>query len=235
MGYSNAIEARWMPGMPLTSPPPSAASARAVTSSVARGAAPVPVPAVDPQHELSALVARMVEGDELALTEFYDRTVAKVYGLALRIVGIAALAEEVVVDTYHQAWREVRRYDGARGVPMAWLLMMCRSRALDALRSRDPAIPHEDPASLVDDTLQPRDADPLELLTAIEAHSALHAALVRLSPQQRQMVALAFFRGLTHEEIAAHAALPLGTVKSQIRRALDVLRRALAHGEGDER
>lgn len=185
------------------------------------------------QDELSPLLARMADGDESALRTLYDRTAAKAYGLALRIVGTVALAEEVVIDTYHQAWREARRYEAARGAPMAWLLMMCRSRALDALRSRDPALAHEDPASLVADADHPRGEDPLDLLSAVAAHTALHSALEALPAPQRQMVALAFFRGMTHEEIAAHAALPLGTVKSQIRRALGVLRRVLSREAGE--
>ncbi len=174
----------------------------------------------------------MADGDESALAAFYDATVAKAYGLALRIVGSPAAAEEVVLDTYHQAWREARRFDAQRGAPMAFLMMMCRSRALDARRSRDQAVLHEDPASLVAAADHPCGDDPVEFLTGIEERSALHGALALLAPAQRQMVALAFFRGLTHEEIAAHAALPLGTVKSQIRRALDALRRSLAAVDG---
>jgi len=147
-------------------------------------------------------------------------------------MGSPASAEEVIVDTFHQAWREAGRFDAQRGAPMAFLMMMCRSRALDALRGRDRALLHEDPASLIADADHPCGGDPLDLLAAVEAHSALHGALASLTPAQRQMVALAFFRGMTDEEIAAHAALPLGTVKSQIRRALDVLRRTLATGGG---
>jgi RNA polymerase sigma-70 factor (ECF subfamily) len=184
------------------------------------------------QQGLAALLARMADGDEDALAAFYDATVAKAYGVALRIMGSPAAAEEVVVDTFHQAWREAGRFDAQRGAPMAFLMMMCRSRALDALRRRDHALLHEDPASLIDDADHPCGGDPLDLLAAVEARSALHGALASLTPAQRQIVALAFFRGMTHEEIAAHAALPLGTVKSQIRRALDVLRRTLATGDG---
>lgn len=208
MGYSDAMQSTWAtPGPAVRHSPPARA----------------PAAPVDP---LSAILGRMAAGEQSALEALYDATVSRLYGLALRIVGTAAAAEEVVVDTYHQAWREAYRYDASRGAPLAWLTMMCRSRALDALRSRDPAIAHEDPASLVDEALDAR-GDPLDLLCAMEAHGALHAALAALSPSQRQMLALAFFRGLTHEEIAAHTAMPLGTVKSQIRRALDVLRRVL--------
>lgn len=238
MGQGSASEASWPPAMAMTVPRPATPAARARprpgTRNSARASA-APVPAADASQELPGLLARMANGDEPALADFYERTVAKAYGLAVRIVGVAAQAEEVVADTYHQAWREARRYDAARGAPMAWLLMMCRSRALDALRARDPAMLHEDPASLVEEALQPRGGDPVDLLAACEERATLHGALAQLSPPQRQMVALAFFRGMTHEEIAAHAALPLGTVKSQIRRALDVLRRALAPGAGEAR
>ena len=238
MGQGSASEAGWSPAMAMTVPHPATPAARARprpgTRNSARASA-APVPAADAWQELPGLLARMANGDEPALADFYERTVAKTYGLAVRIVGVAAQAEEVVADTYHQAWREARRYDAARGAPMAWLLMMCRSRALDALRGRDPAMLHEDPASLVEEALQPRGGDPVDLLAACEERATLHGALAQLSPPQRQMVALAFFRGMTHEEIAAHAALPLGTVKSQIRRALDVLRRALAPGAGEAR
>ena len=235
MGYSNAFDAAWRPAYGMNPPRPSAAPRRTLTPPAApeRDVSPASrtMPTADPQG-LAGLLMRMADGDEGALATFYDATVAKVYGLALRIVGTPAAAEEVVVDTYHQAWREARRFDAQRGAPMAFLMMMCRSRALDALRSRDPAVLHEDPSSLVGDADLPCGDDPVDLLAAVEAHSALHGALAVLAPAPRQMVALAFFRGMTHEEIAAHAALPLGTVKSQIRRALDVLRRTLATTDG---
>ncbi|MEO8755780.1 MAG: sigma-70 family RNA polymerase sigma factor [Casimicrobiaceae bacterium] len=236
MGYSNAFGAAWQPAYGMNVPRPAPPPLRALTPPAAlereASPAPRPAPATDPQEKLAGLLARMAEGDENALAAFYDATVAKAYGLALRIVGAPAAAEEVVMDTYHQAWREARRFDAQRGAPMAFLMMMCRSRALDALRGRDRALLHEDPASLVDDAEHPCGDDPVDLLTGIEERSALHGALALLAPAQRQMVALAFFRGLTHEEIAAHAAMPLGTVKSQIRRALDALRRSLAAVDG---
>jgi RNA polymerase sigma-70 factor (ECF subfamily) len=235
MGHSHAIAAVWRPAYGMNVP----------RSAIAPPRKRVPQPAALPaagvsdrqdeaarQDELARLIARMAAGDEAALAAFYDATVARAYGLALRIAGNPALAEEVVVDTYHQAWREARRFAANRGAPMAWLAMMCRSRALDALRARDPALLHDDPASLVADGEQPRDEDPQDLLATTQAQGALHAALAALTPAQRQMVALAFFRGMTHEEIAAHAALPLGTVKSQIRRALEVLRRTLTATAG---
>jgi RNA polymerase sigma factor (sigma-70 family) len=182
----------------------------------------------DPQQaSLAALVVRMAGGNEAALEAFYDATMARVYGLAVRICGNAAAAEEVAADVYYQCWTQAARYDAARSKVMTWLLMICRSRAINALRSRDPALAHEAPETLVEDEEErPRDRDPQDLLELVQLGTAMHAALAKLSPVQRQ-----FFRGLTHQEIAAHSELPLGTVKSHIRRALELLRQSLEPSE----
>jgi RNA polymerase sigma-70 factor (ECF subfamily) len=181
------------------------------------------------QAELAALLARMASGDETALGAFYDATMPRVYGLAVRICGNFATAEEIAADVYHQCWTGAARYDAARSRVMTWLLMICRSRAIDAVRSRDPAVAHEAPETLVeDDDERPRERDPQDLLDLMQSGTAVHAALAQLSPVQRQMIGLAFFRGLSHQEIAAHSRLPLGTVKAHIRRALELLRDSLA-------
>ena len=221
MGYSQVIDAR---------------EAFALNAMNQRPATGKPAPArlmpatalTDPMRDrLAALIARMAVRDERALAEFYDATLSRAYGVTLRIVRNAALAEEVVGDAYHQAWRDAARYDASRSGALTWLLMICRSRALDALRARDPAIAHEDPHALVDDADHPRDDDPLDLLTATASHRAVNDALRVLTPAPRQMIGLAFFRGLSHQEIAGQTATPHGTVKSQIRRALATLRAAL--------
>src|SRR5262245_33498506 len=183
----------------------------------------------DPQQaDLAGLVARMAAGDEAALGAFYDATMPRVYGLAVRICGNFATAEEIAVDVYHQCWSGAARYDPTRSKVMTWLLMICRTCAIDAVRSRDPAVAHEAPETLVeDDDQRPRERDPQDLLDLMQSGTAVHAALAKLSPVQRQMIGLAFFRGLSHQEIAAHAKLPLGTVKAHIRRALELLRQNL--------
>ena len=175
---------------------------------------------------LDGWIGAIVERDERALAALYDATFARVYGLVLRIVGRRELAEEVVEDTFFQVWREAPRFDPSRGRALAWLLGMARSRAIDAIRREtrfmrgrvdpDDAPPSPDGAPGGDD-----------LLAVARSHAALHRALQLIDPQPRQLVALAFFRGLSHEEIAAQTSLPLGTVKSQIRRALTTLRRVL--------
>ncbi len=186
-------------------------------------------PAADSQQaDLAVLVARMAAGDQAALGAFYDATMPRVYGLAVRICGNPATAEEVAADTYHQCWTAAARYDASRSKVMTWLLMVCRSRAIDAVRARDPALLHDAPETLVeDDDERPRERDPQDLLDLTQSGTAVHAALARLSPVQRQLIGLAFFKGLSHQEIAAHSKLPLGTVKAHIRRALELLRQTL--------
>ena len=176
--------------------------------------------------QLNDWLGAVVNHDERALTALYDATSSRVYGLILRIVRRPALAEEVVEETFFQVWRQAVRFDPARGRALTWLLGMARSRAIDAVRSEarfqhdsldaNPALEFEAPTAGSD-----------ELLAAARHHADLHRALLLLNAQPRQLVALAFFRGLSHEEIASQTALPLGTVKSQIRRALATLQQLL--------
>lgn len=185
------------------------------------------------EGELAALIERIVAHDEQALAALYDATCARVHGLVLRITRRGALAEEVVEDTYWQVWRQAPRFDAERGKCITWLLAMARSRAIDALR-RNQRFQHEplpeDGSADAPDAAAAATADsaPDELLQASRGAQQLHQALVQLDARSRQLVALAFFRGLTHEEIAQQVALPLGSVKSIIRRALQQLRSALA-------
>jgi RNA polymerase sigma factor (sigma-70 family) len=175
------------------------------------------------EPQLAGWIERIAEHDERALTALYDATVSRVHGLVLRVVRRAALAEEVVEDTYFQVWRQAVRFDPRRGPALAWLLAMARSRAIDALR-REARFQHdsldEDGAAAVAGDAPGADA----LLELARGHAGLQTALLQLAAQPRQLVALAFLRGLSHEEIASQTALPLGTVKSQIRRALITLR-----------
>jgi RNA polymerase sigma-70 factor (ECF subfamily) len=179
--------------------------------------------------QLNGWLAAVVQHDERALTALYDATMPRVYGIVLRIVRKAALAEEVVEETYFQVWRQALRFDPARGPAWAWLLGMARSRAIDTLR-REARFQHDslDLESAPDLPDHRPAAD--ELLDIAREHADLHQALMLLNAQPRQLVAMAFFKGLSHEEIASETCLPLGTVKSQIRRALISLRQTLGEG-----
>lgn len=189
-----------------------------------------------PEEEgrLRAHVRAMVGRDQAALGKLYDATCARVHGVVLRIVRRPDLAEEVLADVYFQAWRECHRYDVGRGKVIAWLLIIGRSRSLDALRRADEAFSHPAPEDLMAaEEVLSFDDDPLGLLDTMRGNEAIQRALESLSAVQRQLVALAFFKGLSHAEIATHTKLPLGSVKTHIRKALLQLRDVLACDETD--
>lgn len=202
---------------------------------------PLPVVASADEPQLQTWLTQIVRQDEVALTQLYQSTIGRVYGLAMRIVRDPALAEEVAEDTFWQVWRQAPRFDPARGCALAWLLTICRSRALDAVRARQRVqalcvssdamdTPCEDQTDVHERTV----ADPHDLLSAVQTGHLLQSALMQLGPLPRQLVSLAFFGGLTHEEIAGHTGMPLGSVKSNIRRALITLRGWLApHAMGE--
>lgn len=168
-------------------------------------------------------------GDQAAFRTLYDATVSRVYHLALRITGHPQAAEDVVPEVYLQVWREAANFDSLRGKPLTWMLVICRSRALDYLRSHDPAELRSELDELMPDA---RVADVVDLLLILERDSAIRGALARLAPVQRQLIALAFFRGLSHQEIASASRMPLGTVKSHIRKALEAMRKPLVEIHG---
>lgn len=189
---------------------------------------PAAAPRADAQSErLAQLLLAIADQSEQAFAELYQALSSRVHALALRILRDAACAEEAVEDCFWQVWRQAARFDPSRGCAEAWVLTLARSRALDAYRARA----RHDTVSLdalAEDGFEPAedsiDADSAQLIDATRAQHALHAALLQLPAQPRQLLALAFFRGLTHDEIAEHTGLPLGTVKSHIRRALATLK-----------
>jgi RNA polymerase sigma factor (sigma-70 family) len=217
-------------------PAKKAKSAPAAVSLAKAKVSPESLP-IEDDRALIKLLSKIAATDkvacERALGEFYDATVSRVYGVALRIVRTPELAEEVVSDVYMQVWRDASRYDVSRGKVLGWLLIIARTRSLDLLRKQDEAFSHPAPYDLVTEPEDNRD-DPQDLLAALQSNATLHAALSALSPLQRQLLAFAFFRGMTHSEIVEHTNLPLGSVKTHIRRALLLLREHL--GEfGDAR
>ena len=186
-----------------------------------------PAPAAEIKGALlTTLIQRMGSGDEAALGRFYELTLSRVYSLALKITRRRDLAEEVCVETYWQGWREAVRYDPLRGEPLAWLMVMTRTRALDALRRLDRLNYCPDPETYLENEIS-ADRSPLDQLLHNEQCGALNQALALLSVIQRQLVALAFYKDLSHQEISEHTGLPLGTVKSHLKRARDCLRGVL--------
>ncbi len=176
---------------------------------------------------LIKIVERMACGDQSALSELYDATSRFVYGLCMRILSDAADAEEVTLDVYSQAWRQASRYDQTRGVPTTWLLTLAHSRSIDRLRSRGGRTAREEGLDAVAE-LPALSADPESSSSLSQRASFVRRALSRLSPEQREVLELAYFEGLTHVEIADRIRLPLGTAKSRIRLGLARLRQSLA-------
>lgn len=177
---------------------------------------------------LTTLLAKIAEGNDAALEAFYELTVSRVYGLALRITTRPELAEEVVGDVFLQVWRKARHYASSRATPMAWLLMICRSRAIDLLRRERP---QKTGLNIGEEDQELRDEEtpsPFATLLGTERGSLINQALEQLTEIQKQMISLAFFRGMSHQEVARYTGQPLGTVKSHLRRAQSTLRKILA-------
>jgi RNA polymerase sigma-70 factor (ECF subfamily) len=178
--------------------------------------------------DLAGLIADVHRGDERALAALYDATVGKLYGLASAILRSTDDAEDVVCETYAYVWANAARYDDSRGNVLAWLLMLCRSRALDRLRRRRAHTATLDQMQLTHVSSPAQ--EPEDVLSVVQQHTTMYAALAMLTPERRRLISLAFLHGLSHQEIAERTGLPLGTVKSHVRRALAQLREAL----GDE-
>jgi RNA polymerase sigma factor (sigma-70 family) len=188
------------------------------------------------EERLGDLLARMqaggqadVQDGQQALSELYDASIARVFSLVRRFVGSDAAAEDVTQEVYLQAWQQATRFDAQRGAVMAWLLNLARSRALDAWRKTASGAVIMD-GSMADDAsaTQSSAVQPADFLEATEVRSRLHGAIAELPAATRQMLSLAFFHDMTHQDISAHLHMPLGTVKSTVRRTLMHLREHLA-------
>jgi RNA polymerase sigma-70 factor (ECF subfamily) len=173
----------------------------------------------------SSMLARMAAGDERALGELYDRHGRVAYALAYAIVGERADADEVVVDTFGQAWRTVGQFDSARGSVAAWLATITRTRALDLVRARGRRSRALERAAWLSegDVAEPADRH----AERAEARRLAVRALAALPESQRQAIELAYFGGLSQSEIATELGEPLGTVKTRIRDGMAKLRELL--------
>ncbi len=178
------------------------------------------------------LLARIVGGDEAALSELYDRFAATLFSVAFRVSGERADAEEIVLDSFAQAWREAGKFRQERGSVVAWLCMICRSRALDLVRARrrrerlgDQAGSGASEARAAPAMGQLDGADH-EMERSERCWVVAHA-LQALPGPQRQAIELAYYEGLSQSEIADRLGEPLGTVKTRVRAAMQKLRDAL--------
>jgi RNA polymerase sigma-70 factor, ECF subfamily len=171
-----------------------------------------------------ALMARIEARDADALAALYDRYGARLLGLAQRILGRGGEAEEVLQEVFLFAWKSAATFDPGRGTVRTWLLIATRSRSIDRLRSRRSSTRPE-VRSLEEVTVNPVAPDDVEAASADRQwESICRAAVGDLPEDQRRVLELAYFEGLTHQEIAARTASPLGTVKTRVRLGLMKLR-----------
>jgi RNA polymerase sigma-70 factor (ECF subfamily) len=190
--------------------------------------------------ELSQLLSRTALGDRAAFARLYERSSSQLFAVVLRIQRDRAQAEELLQEIYVAVWKAAGSFDVARAQPMTWLASIARNRAIDSLR-RAGAQPQTVSGEAQDDEgehdghdgllaqMPSDDPGPLELLEQASARRDLQQCMQRLSAAQRQSVAMAFFDGLSHGEVAQQLRQPLGTVKSWVRRGLQSLKDCLDH------
>lgn len=173
----------------------------------------------------TALIRRMVQGDQAALSQLYDRYARVMYSLAFKILGSVEEAEEVVLDVFSKAWRTAARYDASRSRVDSWLFLMTRSRSLDQLRQRQRQTKVVEAAT---NTAQTGISElPDEALLIDERRTVVIQALGELPHEQRLVIELAYYQGYSQSEIAKQTGLALGTVKTRIRLGLRKLKQAL--------
>lgn len=195
-----------------------------------------------PGPDLAALLSRIALGDRTAFEALYRATSAQLFGVVLRINRDRGQAEEVLQEVYVNVWRAAADFDLGRAQPLTWLTSVARNRAIDSLRRRasEPSTVSRfqggddaqgDERDLLEALPDGQDG-PLELLEAASRAQRLQRCMQSLSGEQRSSLALAYYQGLSHAEVAEHLAQPLGTVKSWLRRGLQSLRACLDRAAG---
>lgn len=178
---------------------------------------------VSDRDHLAHLMRSVGSGDRAALSELYRRTSAKLYGICLRILRSDAEAQDVLQEVYVSIWQKADRFDGSRASAITWLAVLARNRAIDALRRRRPPGEALDAAADVPDGAR----SALEVVEADEERQRLTECLDTLDERARAMIRSAFLDGATYPELAEREGVPLGTMKSWIRRGLKRLKGCL--------
>jgi RNA polymerase sigma-70 factor (ECF subfamily) len=177
------------------------------------------------EQEWVLLVQAVAAGDQLALHSIYERTHRIVFTFVLRITGNRETAEEVTLDVFHDVWRRAPAYDPAGGSVVGWIMNQARSRAIDRVRFEQRRkrlnTSGDDPST----SSTPR--DPQQAVQLVEDVHHMRQAMEALTPEERQVIEIAFFSELTYPEVAQQLNQPLGTVKTRIRSGLAKLREAL--------
>jgi RNA polymerase sigma-70 factor, ECF subfamily len=189
----------------------------------------------DRNAALAQMLARVALGDRAAFAALYKAVSGQLLGVILRIQRDRAQAEDVLQEIFVSIWRAAQGFDAARAQPMTWLTSIARNRAIDSLRRSKTEVAtvsalggdDDDEGPNLVDTL-PSDLDgPMEMLSQTAQARAVTHCIGALSAEQQQCVALAYYQGLSHSEVAQHLRQPLGTVKSWVRRALTSLKDCL--------
>lgn len=191
----------------------------------------------DPQ-QLKNWLAAVARKDAQAFRLLYDLTAPKLFGFALRILVKREAAEEALQESFVNIWNNAGSYQASLAAPMTWMTTIVRNKAFDMLRRADHAV-EMDAETFKDggmqeviDAMESTDPNPFEALQLSQDASALAHCFSRLEGLHRQAIALAFYHDLSHSEVAEQMKLPIGTIKSWIRRGLDRLRLCLTKLEG---
>ena len=182
------------------------------------------------ERDWVTIVQSIATGDQLALHALYEMAHRPVFTLTMRITANRETAEEITIDVFHNVWRGASRYDAVSGTVLGWIMNQARSRAIDRLRfdNRKKRNPGNDEQPVGEAA-----ADPHDVLELRKQGETLRAALVVLTPGERQAIETTFFAGLTHAEAAERLNQPLGTLKTRIRSGLHKLRRVLTAEAGE--
>jgi RNA polymerase sigma-70 factor (ECF subfamily) len=177
--------------------------------------------------ELAALLSKAADGDEGAFRIFYDRTSAKLFGIILRILIERGEAEDILQEVYVTVWRKAAEFDASRASPVTWVATIARNRAIDRLRARGSR-----PSAPLDEAMDVRDDRPGAdaLIDTANDAARVQSALAQLEPRHAASIRSCYFEGVTYEALAAREGIPIGTLKSWVRRGMMRMREGLEAG-----
>ena len=182
--------------------------------------------------QLQKDLARVALGDRSAFARVYQATSAHLFAVALRILNRRDVAEDVLQESFVSVWKHAGGYQASAGEPMTWLISIVRNKALDVVRSAP--VRHETPSKLNADgeaaDIPDERPTPLQLLTQATDSLAIRGCMEALDASHRQCLALAYYHGMSHSQVAAHMRAPLGSVKAWLRRGLERLKACMENG-----
>ncbi len=193
---------------------------------------PLSIAMIDANESSEELLARIARGDQNAFSLFYDKHASLVFGLCNRILIDAKEAEDVVQEVFFQVWRHAFKFNPMMGSAATWVITLGRNRAIDRLRVRNR---REELLILHQPELSGENASQTRVIDTDERAERVRGVLKEIPPEQRQAIELAFFGGLTQQQICETLSIPLGTVKARIRRGMFKMRAELPDLKNEER